>query len=139
MTNLRVSEESTSSFRVSWEAASGPVVRYRLTYVPVQGDSGLLETATDGPDTTIVLQQLYPVTTYHVSVAAEYPSGVGPQMQIDGTTKEGDWNNLHTSPPKYYVRLRAGCHEIMNSFYCNFLTILSEKMPVQVYIYFLLD
>ncbi|XP_026146323.1 collagen alpha-1(XII) chain isoform X5 [Carassius auratus] len=88
VTNLRVSEESTSSFRVSWEAASGPVVRYRLTYVPVQGDSGLLETATDGPDTTIVLQQLYPVTTYHVSVAAEYPSGVGPQMQIDGTTKE---------------------------------------------------
>uniref|UniRef100_A0A8C1H4V2 Collagen, type XII, alpha 1b n=1 Tax=Cyprinus carpio carpio TaxID=630221 RepID=A0A8C1H4V2_CYPCA len=86
--NLRVSEETTSSFRVSWGAAPGPVVRYRLTYVPVQGDSGLLETATVGLETTIVLQQLYPVTTYHVSVAAEYPSGVGPQMQIDGTTKE---------------------------------------------------
>uniref|UniRef100_A0A671LJ60 Collagen alpha-1(XII) chain n=1 Tax=Sinocyclocheilus anshuiensis TaxID=1608454 RepID=A0A671LJ60_9TELE len=86
--NLRVSEETTSSFRVSWVAAPGPVVRYRLTYVPVRGDSGLLETATDGPETTIVLQQLYPVTTYRVSVAAEYPSGVGPQMEIDGTTKE---------------------------------------------------
>uniref|UniRef100_A0A673FYM4 Collagen alpha-1(XII) chain n=1 Tax=Sinocyclocheilus rhinocerous TaxID=307959 RepID=A0A673FYM4_9TELE len=86
--NLRVSEETTSSFHVSWVAAPGPVVRYRLTYVPVRGDSGLLETATDGPETTIVLQQLYPVTTYRVSVAAEYPSGVGPQMQIDGTTKE---------------------------------------------------
>uniref|UniRef100_A0A8C2CNU3 Collagen alpha-1(XII) chain n=1 Tax=Cyprinus carpio TaxID=7962 RepID=A0A8C2CNU3_CYPCA len=83
--NLRVSEETTSSFRVSWGAAPGPVVRYRLTYVPVQGDSGLLET------------QLYPVTTYHVSVAAEYPSGVGPQMQIDGTTKEerGSPRDLH--------------------------------------------
>uniref|UniRef100_A0A672NTY1 Collagen type XII alpha 1 chain n=1 Tax=Sinocyclocheilus grahami TaxID=75366 RepID=A0A672NTY1_SINGR len=86
--NLRVSEETTSSFHVSWVAAPGPVVRYRLTYVPVRGDSGLLETATDGPETTIVLQQLYPVTTYRVSVAAEYPSGVGPQMQIDGMTKE---------------------------------------------------
>ncbi|XP_059354175.1 collagen alpha-1(XII) chain-like isoform X2 [Carassius carassius] len=89
--NLRVSEETTSSFRVSWGAAPGSVVRYRLTYVPydsVRGDIELLETATVSPETTIVLQQLYPLTTYHVSVAAEYPSGVGPQMQIDGTTKE---------------------------------------------------
>lgn len=105
--NLRVSEETTSSFRVSWGAAPGSVVRYRLTYVPyasVQGDIDLLETATVGPETTIVLQQLYPVTTYRVSVAAEYPSGVGPQMQIDGTTKEGEWNNVETSSPKYYVQ-----------------------------------
>lgn len=111
----------TSSFRVSWGAAPGPVVRYRLTYVPAQGDSGLLETATDGPETAIVLQQLYPVTTYRVSVAAEYPSGVGPQMQIDGMTKEGNWNNLQTSPPKYDVSLNAGYNEIMslNSFYWN--------------------
>uniref|UniRef100_A0A671SI91 Collagen alpha-1(XII) chain n=1 Tax=Sinocyclocheilus anshuiensis TaxID=1608454 RepID=A0A671SI91_9TELE len=89
--NLRVSEETTSSFRVSWGAAPGSVVRYRLTYVPyasVRGDIVLLESATVGPETTTVLQQLYPVTTYRVSVAAEYPSGVGPQMQIDGTTKE---------------------------------------------------
>uniref|UniRef100_A0A673I296 Collagen alpha-1(XII) chain n=1 Tax=Sinocyclocheilus rhinocerous TaxID=307959 RepID=A0A673I296_9TELE len=89
--NLRVSEETTSSFRVSWGPAPGLVVRYRLTYVPyalVRGDIVLLESATAGPETTIVLQQLYPVTTYRVSVAAEYPSGVGPQMQIDGTTKE---------------------------------------------------
>lgn len=121
MNNLRVSEEMTSSFRVSWGAAPGPVVRYRLTYVPAQGDSGLLETATDGPETAIVLQQLYPVTTYRVSVAAEYPSGVGPQMQIDGMTKEGNWNNLQTSPPKYDVSLNAGYNEIMslNSFYWN--------------------
>ncbi|XP_057208625.1 collagen alpha-1(XII) chain isoform X2 [Triplophysa rosa] len=86
--NLRVSEETTDSFRVSWRAAPGSIVRYRLTYVPVRGDSEPLETATAGPETTIVLQQLFPVTTYRVSVAAEYPSGVGPQMQIDGTTKE---------------------------------------------------
>ncbi|XP_051951417.1 collagen alpha-1(XII) chain-like isoform X2 [Xyrauchen texanus] len=97
--NLRVSEETTNSFRVSWGAAPGAVVRYRLTYVPVQGNTGLLETATAGPDTTIVLQQLYPVTTYRVSVAAEYSAGVGPQMQIDGTTKEdlGSPRDLITS------------------------------------------
>ncbi|XP_066534099.1 collagen alpha-1(XII) chain isoform X2 [Hoplias malabaricus] len=86
--NLRVSEETTDSFRVSWAAAPGPVVRYRLTYVPVSGDSPALETTTVGTETSIVLQQLFPLTTYRVSVAAEYPSATGAQMHIDGTTKE---------------------------------------------------
>uniref|UniRef100_A0A8B9L130 Collagen alpha-1(XII) chain n=1 Tax=Astyanax mexicanus TaxID=7994 RepID=A0A8B9L130_ASTMX len=81
--NLRVSEETTDSFRVSWAAAPGPVVRYRLTYVPVRGDSAMLEAATAGSETSIVLQQLFPITTYRVSVAAEYPSGTGAKMHID--------------------------------------------------------
>ncbi|XP_031437444.1 collagen alpha-1(XII) chain isoform X2 [Clupea harengus] len=86
--NLRVSEETTDSFRVTWLAAPGAVVRYRLTYVPVRGDHPTQETATPGPETTIVLRQLLPTTTYRVSVSAEYGSGPGPAMQIDGTTKE---------------------------------------------------
>ncbi|XP_041716799.1 collagen alpha-1(XII) chain isoform X4 [Coregonus clupeaformis] len=86
--NLRVSEEITDSFRVSWAAAPGAVVRYRLTYVPVRGDSTTLETATVGDETTIVLSELFPLTTYRVMVAAEYQSGTGAEMKIDGTTKE---------------------------------------------------
>ncbi|XP_052379344.1 collagen alpha-1(XII) chain-like isoform X12 [Oncorhynchus keta] len=86
--NLRVSEETTDSFRVSWAAAPGAVVRYRLTYVPVRGDSTRLETATVGDETTIVLPELFPLTTYRVMVAAEYQSGAGAEMKIDGTTKE---------------------------------------------------
>lgn len=89
--NLRVSEETTDSFRVSWAAAPGAVVRYRVTYVPVRGDSATMEAFTQGPETNIVLQQLFPLTTYRVSVAAEYSSGTGKQMQIDGTTKEGEF------------------------------------------------
>uniref|UniRef100_A0A8C7KHB2 Collagen type XII alpha 1 chain n=1 Tax=Oncorhynchus kisutch TaxID=8019 RepID=A0A8C7KHB2_ONCKI len=75
--NLRVSEETTDSFRVSWAAAPGAVVRYRLTYVPVRGDSTRLETATVGDETTIVLPELFSLTTYRVMVAAEYQSGTG--------------------------------------------------------------
>uniref|UniRef100_A0A4W5QB68 Collagen, type XIV, alpha 1a n=1 Tax=Hucho hucho TaxID=62062 RepID=A0A4W5QB68_9TELE len=85
---LSVSEETTDSFRVSWLAAPGPVVRYRLSYIPVTGGEGL-EAQTNGPDTTIVLQELFPITTYRVSVSAEYTSGLGDEMQVDGTTKEG--------------------------------------------------
>ena len=88
--NLRVSEEATDSFRVSWTAAPGAVVRYLLTYEPVRGDSVRLETATVGGETTIVLQQLFPQTTYRVTVTPEYQSGPGVEKQIDGTTKEGN-------------------------------------------------
>lgn len=88
--NLQVTEETTNSFRVSWQAAPGPVIRYRLTYVPVSGTGEILAAQTIGTETTIVLEELFPITTYRVSVSAEYSSGVGDEMQVDGTTKEGE-------------------------------------------------
>lgn len=92
--NLQITEETTSSFRVSWQAAPGPVIRYHLSYVPLSGAGETLEAQTVGAETTIVLQQLFPITTYRVSVAAEYPTGVGEAMQVDGTTKEGETEEL---------------------------------------------
>ncbi|XP_034713985.1 collagen alpha-1(XII) chain isoform X1 [Etheostoma cragini] len=86
--NLQVTEETTNSFRVSWEAAPGPVIRYRLSYVALSGTGEILEVQTTGPETTIVLQELFPITTYSVSVSAEYATGVGNKMQVEGTTKE---------------------------------------------------
>ncbi|XP_041828166.1 collagen alpha-1(XII) chain isoform X2 [Melanotaenia boesemani] len=86
--NLRVTEETTNSFRVSWEAAPGSVIRYRLSYVPLSGTGEILEAQTIGPETTIVLQELFPITTYRVSVSAEYSTGTGDEMLVDGTTKE---------------------------------------------------
>uniref|UniRef100_A0A3Q1GPI4 Collagen, type XII, alpha 1a n=1 Tax=Acanthochromis polyacanthus TaxID=80966 RepID=A0A3Q1GPI4_9TELE len=86
--NLRVTEETTNSFRVSWQAAPGAVIRYRLSYVPKSGTGEILQAQTIGPETTIVLQELFPITTYRVSVSAEYATGVGDEMQVDGTTKE---------------------------------------------------
>lgn len=87
--NLRVTEETPNSFRVSWQAAPGSVIRYRLSYVQVSGATEILEAQTIGPETSIVLQELFPITTYRVSVSAEYSTGMGGEMQIDGTTKEG--------------------------------------------------
>ncbi|XP_059208525.1 collagen alpha-1(XII) chain [Centropristis striata] len=86
--NLRVTEETTSSFRVSWQSAPGPVIRYRLSYVPLSGAGEVLQAQTTGTETTIVLQELFPITTYRVSVSAEYGTGIGDEMQVDGTTKE---------------------------------------------------
>ncbi|XP_019742733.1 collagen alpha-1(XII) chain isoform X4 [Hippocampus comes] len=86
--SLRVTEETTSSFRVSWKAAPGSVLRYRLSYVPLSGAGEILEAQTIGDETTIVLEELFPITTYRVSVSAEYITGMGDEMQVDGTTKE---------------------------------------------------
>uniref|UniRef100_A0AAR2KZ53 Collagen alpha-1(XII) chain n=1 Tax=Pygocentrus nattereri TaxID=42514 RepID=A0AAR2KZ53_PYGNA len=85
--NLRVSEETTDSFRVSWRSAPGSVLRYRVFYEPVSGGDKL-EAMTEGSETTIVLQELFPITTYRVTVSAEYASGMGPPMDTLGTTKE---------------------------------------------------
>ncbi|KAM8725153.1 collagen alpha-1(XII) chain isoform 2-T3 [Acanthopagrus schlegelii] len=86
--NLRVSEETTDSFRVSWQPAPGAVTHYRLTYEPVGDDSSMMEKTTVGPETTTVLQELKPKTTYRVTVIPEYQSGSGMPLQTEGTTKE---------------------------------------------------
>ncbi|KAM7368319.1 hypothetical protein PAMP_014547 [Pampus punctatissimus] len=97
--NIKVSQETTDSFRVSWLSAPGAVIRYRLTYEPIGDGSSRLETTTEGADTTIVLQGLQPQTTYRVTVTPEYRSGSGVPVQTDGTTKEeiGPPRNLVTS------------------------------------------
>lgn len=79
---------------MSWQAAPGPVIRYRLSYVPLSGAGEILEAQTIEAETSIVLQELFPITTYRVSVFAEYSTGMGPEMQIDGTTKEGEPENV---------------------------------------------
>lgn len=83
-----VSEETVDSFRVSWRAAPGAVLRYRLLYEPV-GGGDKLEAETDGSQVTTVLHELLPVTTYRVTVYPEYASGMGLSMDTEGTTKEG--------------------------------------------------
>ncbi|XP_034073276.1 LOW QUALITY PROTEIN: collagen alpha-1(XII) chain-like [Gymnodraco acuticeps] len=86
--NLRVSEETTDSFRVSWQPAQGDVTRYKLTYEPVGDERSRLETTTAGRETAIVLQELQPKTKYRVTVTPEYTSGSGVPLDTEGTTKE---------------------------------------------------
>ncbi|XP_029965870.1 collagen alpha-1(XII) chain isoform X2 [Salarias fasciatus] len=97
--NLRVSQETTNSFRVSWQPAPGAVILYRLTYAPVGDESSVMETTTGGSETTTVLQRLQPETTYRVTVTPDYNSRPGVPLQTDGTTKQdvGPPKNLVTS------------------------------------------
>uniref|UniRef100_A0A3B3Q4H7 Collagen, type XII, alpha 1b n=1 Tax=Paramormyrops kingsleyae TaxID=1676925 RepID=A0A3B3Q4H7_9TELE len=95
VSNLRVTEETTDSFRVSWQAAPGPVLRYRLSYVPVRRGGQRLQAATAGSETTIVLHDLLPITAYRVSVSPEYQSGsLGEAERARGSL--GSPRDLHT-------------------------------------------
>uniref|UniRef100_A0A3Q1AKS5 Collagen alpha-1(XII) chain n=1 Tax=Amphiprion ocellaris TaxID=80972 RepID=A0A3Q1AKS5_AMPOC len=94
--NLRISEETTESFRVSWQPAPGDVTRYRLAYKPVTHGDSWMETTTLGAETTAVLRELQPKTTYLVIVTPEYQSGSGVPLQSEGTTKEGKSKRLST-------------------------------------------
>uniref|UniRef100_A0A671W1Y9 Collagen type XII alpha 1 chain n=2 Tax=Sparus aurata TaxID=8175 RepID=A0A671W1Y9_SPAAU len=125
--NLRVSEETTDSFRVSWQPAPGAVTRYRLTYEPVGDDSLMMERTTVGPETTTVLQELQPKTTYRVTVIPEYQSGSGVPLQTEGTTKEGNHSFILHSFDFSTESLSAGGDETDNNRYLCLL--FSEVGP----------
>lgn len=90
-----MSQETTDSFRVSWQPAPGDVTRYRLSYRPLEGEELQgSEVTTSGPETAAVLTGLRPQTTYRVTVTPEYQSGAGEPLEVDGATKEGQHSFL---------------------------------------------
>lgn len=130
--NLRVTEETTNSFRVSWQPAPGAVIRYRLSYVPLSGAGEILEAQTIGPETSIVLQELFPITTYRVSVSAEYATGMGNEMQIDGTTKEGESMELESVYVKLFLSRKCQSDMYVQfpyPFFSTFSPWLSSRPP----------
>ncbi|XP_051816946.1 collagen alpha-1(XII) chain isoform X5 [Acanthochromis polyacanthus] len=68
-TNLVTSEVTHQSFRATWTAPDGPVDQYRITYMVVAGGP-TQELMVDGAVTTVVLENLTPLTEYLVNVYA---------------------------------------------------------------------
>uniref|UniRef100_A0A8D0CFC3 Collagen alpha-1(XII) chain n=2 Tax=Salvator merianae TaxID=96440 RepID=A0A8D0CFC3_SALMN len=85
--NLRVTDETTDSFKVGWSPAPGNVLRYRIAYRPVSGGVGK-QVAVAANERATTLQNLKPDTTYEVSVTAEYQSGPGNPLRGHGKTEE---------------------------------------------------
>ncbi|XP_037541159.1 collagen alpha-1(XII) chain [Nematolebias whitei] len=68
-TNLVTSEVTHHSFRATWTAPDGPVENYRVTYMMAAGGP-TEEVLVDGTETTVVLQNLTPLTEYIINVYA---------------------------------------------------------------------
>ncbi|XP_056421865.1 collagen alpha-1(XII) chain isoform X3 [Hyla sarda] len=95
--NLRVSDATTSSLKLSWDAAPGKVKQYLVTYTPATGGEPK-EVTLRGTVTNTVLRELDAGTTYSLSVNALYGSGAGSALTGEGTTldERGSPRNLVT-------------------------------------------
>lgn len=85
---MKVSDETVSSMKVSWEAAPGNVLQYRLAYRPSRGGPRK-EVSVKGANTAVVLKKLQPDTEYDISVSARYRSGLGEALEGRGATLGG--------------------------------------------------
>lgn len=71
--------------KVTWQAAPGNVINYRVTYKPQSGGRQLAAKVPGG-NTSTVLRRLSPLTTYDITVLPVYRSGEGKARQGEGTT-----------------------------------------------------
>ncbi|XP_064839783.1 collagen alpha-1(XII) chain-like isoform X4 [Oncorhynchus masou masou] len=69
--NLKTSEVSTESFRVTWEHSAQDVVLYRLTWTPTRGGD-TKEMLVNGNMNTYLLTGLIPNTEYKVAVSSTF-------------------------------------------------------------------
>ncbi|XP_014895004.1 collagen alpha-1(XII) chain [Poecilia latipinna] len=90
--NLQVTDPTTSSLRVRWEAAEGNVRQYRIFYVPAAGGAEDMEQVSGGTTDT-VLRNLLSDTPYTVTVVPVYPEGEGLRQADRGKT-------LPRTPPR---------------------------------------
>ncbi|CAL1585760.1 unnamed protein product [Knipowitschia caucasica] len=83
--SLSVSDPSTSSLNVRWDAAEGNVRHYRIYYVPETGGAEDMEQVSGG-STSTVLRNLLSDTSYTVTVAPVFLEGEGPKQSATGKT-----------------------------------------------------
>ena len=79
--------------RVSWRAAPGNVLQYRIAFKPSEGGERK-EISVKGDTTVAMLKNLQPATEYELFVSARYSSGVGEPLLGTGTTLEGRGERL---------------------------------------------
>ncbi|KAK2113943.1 hypothetical protein P7K49_008209 [Saguinus oedipus] len=89
--NLKVTDETTDSFKITWTQAPGRVLRYRIMYRPVAGGESR-EVTTPPNQRRRTLENLIPDTKYEVSVIPEYFSGPGSPLTGNAATEEVESN-----------------------------------------------
>ncbi|XP_056152395.1 collagen alpha-1(XII) chain-like isoform X2 [Lampris incognitus] len=85
--NLQVTDPTTSTLNVQWEAAEGNVRQYKIFYVPTAGgDEDMVQVS--GSTYNTVLKNLLSDTEYTVTVMPVYSLGEGQRMSEKGKTLE---------------------------------------------------
>ncbi|XP_038627650.1 collagen alpha-1(VII) chain [Tachyglossus aculeatus] len=100
--NLVFSEFTGDSLRAQWTAASGPVISYKVQFVPLRGlgqpiTAERQEVSVPAGETSVVLRRLQSQTDYQVTVVAQYANSVS--EAITGT--------VHTRAPSGVTHFRV--------------------------------
>lgn len=74
--------------KLSWAAAPGRVLQYRINFRPSAGGEKK-EVSVKGGNTNTLLKNLQPGTEYDLEVSARYSSGLGDPLEGKGATLEG--------------------------------------------------
>ncbi|CAB1444967.1 unnamed protein product [Pleuronectes platessa] len=97
--NLKVTDPTTNSLRVRWDAAEGDVRTYQIIYVPAAGGTDSM-TQVSGMSTNTVLRELQPDTEYKVTLVPVYADVEGKRSSENGKTKPlGGVKNLQVTDP----------------------------------------
>ncbi|KAI7798408.1 putative collagen alpha-1XIV chain-like, partial [Triplophysa rosa] len=104
--NIRLSDATTFSMRVSWDSAGPNVRQYRVSYISTRGDRAEQLSMVPAGQMSVVLQPLLSDIEYRVSVSAVYSDGEGPVLtRVARTLPLSAPSNLRVSE-EWYNRFR---------------------------------
>ncbi|KAK9406165.1 collagen alpha-1VII chain [Crotalus adamanteus] len=110
--NLAFVEQGTDMLRIRWTAAGGPVIGYKIQYVPLTGlgqqiMSERQEISVGSGETSTVLRGLKSGTDYLVTIIAQYANRIGESVSGKGRTQilsgVTNFRVLETGP--FFLRL----------------------------------
>uniref|UniRef100_A0A8D3D0X4 Collagen alpha-1(XIV) chain-like n=1 Tax=Scophthalmus maximus TaxID=52904 RepID=A0A8D3D0X4_SCOMX len=102
--DLRSSDVSTNSFRVSWQHPASDVVLYRLTWTPTDGGD-TEEALVNGNLNSYLIQGLSASSEYEVLLSAIYGNEVESELiLVESTGKVENYFFLNVTSPRYGVR-----------------------------------
>ncbi|XP_061405398.1 collagen alpha-1(XII) chain-like [Lethenteron reissneri] len=104
--NLRVSDESFTRFRVTWERASSPTIGYRVVHQRKAGGAPK-ETFVGDDVNSMMLTELDPGTEYNVTVFATYPGGASEPVRGTGRTLSQEAPRNLRVTEEWYTRFRV--------------------------------
>ncbi|KAM3848241.1 collagen alpha-1(VII) chain [Vipera latastei] len=110
--NLAFVEQGTDMLRIRWTAAGGPVIGYKVQYVPLTGLGQQIlserqEISVGSGETSTVLRGLKSGTDYQVTIIAQYTNRIGESVSGKGRTQilsgVTNFRVLETGP--FFLRL----------------------------------
>uniref|UniRef100_A0A8K9Y0F9 Collagen type XIV alpha 1 chain n=1 Tax=Oncorhynchus mykiss TaxID=8022 RepID=A0A8K9Y0F9_ONCMY len=103
--NLRVSEEWFSRFRITWDTPPSPTLGFRVVYQPTSVPGSALETFVGDDVNTMLILNLQSDTEYTVKVISSYTTGSSQPLQGTAKTLYLGVTNLNT----YQVMMSSMC------------------------------